>query len=65
MPQIPNQPSLFRASRAQRTRKLSQVVTYEKANQESAALILADPARYGGPEAGLVVWARAVAGRKG
>ena len=33
---------------------------YRAANEESARLILADVARYGGEQAALVVWARKV-----
>ncbi len=33
---------------------------YRAANEASARLILADPARYGGEGAALVVWARKV-----
>lgn len=36
---------------------------YTPSNQQAARLILADPARYGGPEALPVVWARLVLSR--
>jgi hypothetical protein len=47
---MPKQPALFPAPRAARKPKTvtSQVSTHEKTNAESAAVILADPAKYGG-----------------
>lgn len=61
MPRAPKQPSLFRPAAAPRPRKSSPSVTHDARNRESVTLILADAARYGGPEALPVIWARAVA----
>lgn len=38
-------------------------VAFEAANREAAAIILADPGRYGGTESGLCAWARLVTRR--
>lgn len=38
---------------------------HEAANREAAAIILADPERYGGTESGLCTWARRVTHRGG
>jgi hypothetical protein len=57
----PLQPRLFPAPASGKRSKSSQAATHEAANRESAALILADPARHGGEGALPVLWARAFA----
>jgi hypothetical protein len=33
---------------------------YQKANEEAAGIVLQDVAKYGGEQAGLVIWARMI-----
>jgi len=40
--------------------KLQQAAVHDRTNLEAAAIVLEDPVRYGGDEALLVKWARAV-----